>query len=322
MAKPIAVSRTSHKQVNKTVSGQKVSFGRRIKYWIEFAFIRLLAEVFSALSRRQALNLGRKIGWLIYKLLYKRAGIARKNLIASFPGISEAKIQSIIQSSWENLGAGVGEFVKMPSMSLREIDSFITCEGLEHLRESYAKGKGALLLTAHYGAWEIGAKFWPRHGFSTAAIARKVKNPLVNRWVTKIRSSDGVKMIFAENAVRESVRWLKGGNILALLIDHRVTEGDLQVMFFGRPASTTSLPGILALRYLIPIHPMRCWREGDKVRIQVSPAMNFADLAHSEAGIAQATLRMSDVVEGWVRERPQEWLWIHNRWKMAPAAAV
>ena len=71
---------------------------------------------------------------------------------------------------------------------------------------------------------------------------------------------------------------------------------------------------------MVPIHPMRCWREDSTVRIQIFPAMDFSELAHSEDGIAQATVRMSDIVEGWVRERPQDWLWIHNRWKM-PAAA-
>lgn len=296
--------------------------GRHIKYWVEYIFLRLLSGILSILPRSQALNLGRKIGWLVHKLLYKRAGIARKNLRESFPGISDEKIHNIIQGCWENLGAGVGEFVQMPGMSAKDLEGCTTCDGLEYIQKSYAKGKGTLLVTAHYGAWELGFKFWPWKKIKTAAIARRVKNPLVDDWATKIRTADGVKVIVSRNGVREAIRWLKEGNQLAVLIDHRVTEGGLQVPFFGRPASTTSLPGILALRYKIPVHLFRCWREGNKVRFQIYPAMDFSDLPQNEAGIEQATLRMSRVVEEWVRERPQDWLWIHNRWKMPAAEAV
>ena len=173
-----------------------------------------------------------------------------------------------------------------------------------------------MIVTAHYGAWEVGSKFWPSCGFETAVVARRVKNPLVDHFVTVIRSAHGVRVIHARDAVRQAIRWLKDGRLLAILIDHRVTEGGLMVPFFGRPASTTSLPAILALRYSIPVHMVRCWRQNAKVKIHIDPAIDFSDLSQNEEGILEATKRMSAVVEGWVRERPKDWLWIHNRWKV------
>ena len=105
-------------------------------------------------------------------------------------------------------------------------------------------------------------------------------------------------------------------NLLAILIDQRVVEGGLQVPFFGRLAYTTALPALLALRYSIPVHPVHCWREGEKVKVQIDSAMDFADLTARTEHFIEATLRMNAKVEDWVRKRPQDWLWIHNRWKM------
>jgi KDO2-lipid IV(A) lauroyltransferase len=170
-------------------------------------------------------------------------------------------------------------------------------------------------VTGHFGAWELGARFWPAQGFRTAVVARRIKNPLVDAWVTGIRSSGGVRVIPAREAVRESVRWLKQGNLLGILIDHRVTEGGLKIDFFGRPAFTTALPAILALRYGVPVHPVHSWREKDKVKVHIAPAMDFSDLKSRDESITEAVSRMNKVVESWVRERPEAWLWIHNRWK-------
>ncbi len=197
-----------------------------------------------------------------------------------------------------------------------ELSSLTDSTGLEFVRQSYKKGKGVLIFTAHYGVWELGGKFWPESGFKTAVVARRIKNPYVNELVTHIREGSGAKVILARDAVRESIRWLKEGGLLAVLIDHRVTAGGLAIPFFGKPAYTTSLPAILALRYDIPIHPAYCIRDGKKFKVQIDPAMDFSDLKPTEEGIQEATLRMNKVVEGWIRQHPQAWLWIHDRWKV------
>lgn len=294
---------------------KELSFSLKIKYRVEYGFVWGLTKTLALFPRKISLFLGKNMGRILYLLLPSRFNIARKNLIASFPEISEKKVKTIIKQCWENLGEGAADFVKMPKISKEELYSFVEPQGLVHLENSYQKGKGALIITAHYGAWELGAKFWPLSRFNTAVIARRVKNPYVNDLVTRIRSADGTKVILSRNGAREAIRWLRQGNLLAILIDHRVTEGSLQIPFLGRLASTTSLPGILALRYSIPVHPVHCWRQGSKIKIQISPAMDFSDLAQSEEGIFEAACRMNKVVEDWIKERPEAWLWIHNRWK-------
>lgn len=290
---------------------------KRLKHLIEYAALRLVAGFISLLPRRRALSAGRAIGRIIHRLMGVRAQIGIKNLLQSFPGMTPAQAEEVIRKCWENLGEGAAEFIKMPGYGRDDVFSITDIEGLEHLRRSYENKKGALIFTAHYGSWELGAKVWPMSGFNTAVVARRVRNPWVNAWTTKIRSCEGVRVILARDAVRESIRWLKGGNLLAVLIDHRVSEGGLQVPFFGRPALTTALPAILALRYQIPVHPVRAWREGERIKVRIEPAMDFSALGAGETDIAEATLRMSRVVERWVRERPEAWLWIHNRWKIS-----
>ncbi|MBI3012740.1 MAG: lysophospholipid acyltransferase family protein [Elusimicrobia bacterium] len=157
----------------------------------------------------------------------------------------------------------------------------------------------------------------PELGFKMAVVARRVKNPYVNDMVTRFRSCSGTQVILARNAVRETIRWLKAGNVTTMLIDHRVMEGGLRVPFFGRPAYTSSLPAVLALRYSIPVHCARCWKDGDTIRLQFERKMDFSGLEQSQEGVAEATQRMNRVIEGWIRERPELWLWIHNRWKGA-----
>ncbi len=299
------------------MSVQPLSLKKRVKYSLEYAGVRFLALLLRSFSRTRNLWAGRKIGRLINRMMGSRKEIARSNILASISEISVRQTDDIIRKCWENLGAGVAEFVKLPGMTRDEVFSFSEIEGLEHLKKSYAEGKGALIVTAHYGAWEMGAKIWPFSGFRTAVVARRVKNPFVNEFVTKIRSCEGVRVIPARDAVRESIKWLKNGNLLAVLIDHRVTEGGLKIPFFGRNAFTTTLPAILALRYGVPVHPVHCWREEDRVKVHVAPPLDLSDLSVNELDIIQATKRMNAVVESWVRERPEAWLWIHNRWKGA-----
>ncbi len=300
----------------KPVPPSQTKISKRIQYAVEYTGVRLLAGFLCLLPRREALEAGRAVGRILGRLMVSRGELARKNILNSLPGISQAQADLLVKQCWENLGAGAAEFVTTPGMSREEIFSFSEMDGIERLRKSYAEGKGVLMVTAHYGAWELGAKVWPMSGFKTAVVARRVKNPLVNRFVTRIRCCEGVRVLLAHDAVRESIRWLKQGNLLAVLIDHRVTEGGLKIPFFGRPAATTSMPAILALRYGIPVHMVHSWREGDRVKIHIAPPLDLSDLTASEADIAQATRRMNAVVEAWVRERPEAWLWIHNRWKM------
>lgn len=292
-----------------------IPFVRRLRYVFEYVSLRFLMWILSVLPYRTSLLAGRKIGRIAGILVRSRYKIAQKNLLESFPGISNEKVDEIIGGCWENLGRGVTEFSKIPKISKDKFFSLSIIDGLEHVQESLKAGRGLLLVTAHYGSWELAAQILPFSGFRAAVVARRVKNPFVNDFVNRVRSTNGIQVILARNAVRESIRWLKEGNILIMLTDHRIIEGGLQVPFFGRNASTTSLPAILALRYSVPVHAVYCEREGEKIVVRFDSKIDFSDLTQKEEDIYEATLRISQLLESRIKEHPEMWLWIHNRWK-------
>ncbi len=289
---------------------------RWIKYITEYFFVRVVVFFFNSLNREEGRIVGSWLGSAFGVFLTGRARIAKQNLKDAFPNKSAQEIGNIVAQCWKNLGQGLAEFLYMPRLARKDFLANMECEGFEHIKKTYLSGKGALVLTAHYGAWEAGAKFWPSMGIKFAVVARRVRNPYVNKLVTLIRETDGVRVILSRDAVRESIRWLKQGNVLGMLIDHRVREGGLNVPFLGKPALTSSLPAILALRYAIPVYPAFCVREGNKLKVKILPAINFSGFKDKREDIQAATLRMNQVAENWIKANPQEWLWIHNRWKL------
>jgi KDO2-lipid IV(A) lauroyltransferase len=233
----------------------------------------------------------------------------------AFPGVSEERVEVWVRECWENLGQTLWEFTRLPALSKEDYHDLVRVEGVELLQRSHAVGRGVILFTAHYANWELATPFIPLAGVPLGAIARRMKNPYVNGFVTRTREAKDMRVFLHKNAVRESLRWLKQGNGLGILFDQRITDGGVSVPFFGRPAHTTTLPALLALRLGSPVHPIHCRREGDKLRIQVEPAMDLSRYQTNERDIVRATEDMTAVVERWVRECPPLWLWIHDRWK-------
>jgi KDO2-lipid IV(A) lauroyltransferase len=160
--------------------------------------------------------------------------------------------------------------------------------------------------------WEWTPLFVAFSGIPMAAVARRMKNPLIDAFLTRVRSSHGVTMFLHKNAVREGLRWMKGGKALGLLIDQRITAGDASVPFFGRPARTTTMPALLAQRTGAAVHGIGARRESDRIVIEVDEAM---DLTPFNGDAVAATGAMTARLETWVRRDPSSWLWMHNRWK-------
>jgi KDO2-lipid IV(A) lauroyltransferase len=245
----------------------------------------------------------------------RRTRIARENLRWAFPDASSEQIQAWTRRFWGELGQTVWEFGRLSQLSPEEYRAAVDMRGLEHLRASYAQGKGVLLFGAHIGNWEYTAPFVSLGGMRLAAIARRIKNPSVDDMVTRVRTRFGARVILHRNAVKESLRWLRSGGALGLLFDQRITEGGLSLPFFGRPARTTTLPALLALRVGCPVHPLHSYRENGRLVIECQPALEIPSLPPTPENIEGLMMKMTAVVEGWIRRHPEQWLWIHNRWK-------
>jgi KDO2-lipid IV(A) lauroyltransferase len=207
------------------------------------------------------------------------------------------------------------EFIRLPEIRADPDSHPIHWEGIEHL-EKAARGKtGVILIAAHFANWELlGAAIKSRFANFTA-IARPMRNPFVENWLKVKRGDSGMDIILHRNAVRASLKWIKSGNIIGILVDQNLYTGGEFVDFFGRPAATTTLPAILHARTGAPVIITYSLREKNGYRFIFETPVN------PPAGVSEAeqvkahTQEISNRIEKIIRHHPENWFWIHNRWK-------
>lgn len=286
-------------------------FRFRLEAGLLIGALRGLAALPPALGR----EVGRGVGRLWGALARSRGRRALENLRTAFPEASAAQTAAWAHALWGELGQTLWEFARLEKMTPEEFYRSVDARGLDHVRSAFARGKGVLFFTAHAGNWEYAVPFLSLGGFPPAMIARRIKNPWVDAWVTAIRSRFGGRVIPNRNAVKESLRWLREGKGLGILFDQRITEGGSSLPFFGRPARTTTLPALLALRLGCPVLPIHTFRDNGRLVVECEPPMDIPPLSPTPENLARVMGQMTAVVEQWIRQRPDQWLWIHNRWK-------
>lgn len=289
--------------------------GDRIGFFIEYLGLRFLYGLLGRLPRFPGLAVGRGIGRVVGVLARSRTRLAEKNLAMAFPDAGPETIRAWARGVWLELGAAVWEFARLGRLTPDEFNKNIRVIGRDHLRAAHAQGKGVLLFTGHVGNWEYTSWAAALTGFPTAVIARRMKNPYVNDWITAQRVRSGCEVMMHKNAVRESVRRLSSGGVVGLLFDQRITAGGLQVPFFGRPAHTTGMAALLALRLGCPLLPVRSWREKGRLTVEMESPLVIEPGPSTPERVEAVTRQMNNILERWVREHPTQWLWIHDRWK-------
>jgi KDO2-lipid IV(A) lauroyltransferase len=292
-----------------------VGVGDRIRFFIEYLGVRGLYALLGRLPRFPGMVLGRTLGRGAGGVARRRTRLAEKNLARAFPGETPQTIRLWARGVWSELGAAVWEFARLGRLSPEEFNKVVKVVGSEHLRAAHAHGKGVILFTGHLGNWEYTSWATALTGLPTAVIARRMKNPFVNGWITALRRRSGCEVLMHKNAVRESVRRLTSGGLIGLLFDQRITAGGLQVPFFGHPAHTTGMAALLALRLGCPLLPVRSWREKGRLTVEMEPPLRVEPGPSTPERVEAVTRQMTEVLERWVRDRPTQWLWIHDRWK-------
>lgn len=289
--------------------------GRRFRHRLEAFGVLTLARSLGALPPALGGPVGAALGAALGRVARGRRRRAEENLALAFPGVAAEERSRWARSFWTHLGRAAWEFARLARLDADGVAAMTEFHGLDRLRASLAQGKGIVLFTAHIGNWEYITAGLSLAGFPLAVVARRIKNPIVDDFVTKVRARFNARVIPHRSAVRESLRWLRGGGVLGLLFDQRITEGGLSVPFFGRPARTTSLPALLALRTGCAVHPIVSRRVGGKIRIECVPALEIPNVPPTEENLRDLMTRFTAEVEAWVRRDPDQWLWIHNRWK-------
>lgn len=286
-----------------------------MKYIFEYAAIRLVDVVLRALPLSWAFGFGEWICARLPRIVPKRQALILDNLAKALPERSAEDRGRIAEAVWRNLGRTAVEFVRIADFGRRPIEDLVMVEGREHMEQVLRDGTGAILLTAHFTNWELTGSFIQRLFGSMTAIARPVHNPYVDRWVHRKRRAGGMTVIPAQDAVKASLKCLKGKSFVGILIDQSLSTG-LSVEFFRRTAATTTLPALLHIRTGAPVLITYTLRDGDRFR-QVFQPVSFPPVQNEADRILIYTRTINELFEQLIRRYPENWFWVHNRWKRA-----
>lgn len=275
------------------------------------------------LPRSLAMSLGRGAGRLVGALDRRHLAIADENLRHAFPDWDHARRLRTARGVYAHFGQMIVDILWLHGHSRDEVMSRLDVIGREHVDRAMAKGRGAIFVTAHLGNWEV---IGLAHGWTfgpIAVVARPLDNPALDRRMCAFRAMAGNRVVYKTDALREVIRALHAGGGVAILIDQNVQEKDgLFVDFFGRPAATTTVAAALAVKTgcaLVPGHTT-IGPDG-RYRAVYDPPIEWTPSGDKQADIAFITQALTRVIEGWIREHPDQWLWIHRRWKTQPAPA-
>jgi KDO2-lipid IV(A) lauroyltransferase len=283
---------------------------------LEFAAVRLVAATVSLLPMRVVRRIGAGLGRVVYVVDRTHRRTALENLAAAFPSRSGRDRRALARAMFAHFGSLLLELLKFSGYTLAEIQLAVEIEGQERALQAYAQNRGVLFFTGHFGYWEIHAIAEPLHNRPISVLARPLDNVRLNEMLERIRTRTGNSVIYRQGAVRKVLRELAANHGVAILIDqHLHTPDAVYVDFFRRPAATTSALAALALRTGAPVIPVFALPlPRGRYRLVYEHPVD-PPRADTPDAIREFTQRCTDVLEMYVRRRPELWLWMHRRWR-------
>lgn len=294
----------------------------RNKKWVhlaEYAGLRLALGIFGVLGVDRASAVG---GWL-GRQIGPRVGVtnrARNNLALAMPELSSAEIERIVIGMWDNLGRTIAEYAHLPRLIQPQERHRLDIQQAELLRALAASGNGAVFVSGHFANWELLPAVMQLEGLEGGSVYRHANNPYVEQWLVEHRKklTQAAQIPKGSSGARVIVRLMRENKFVAMLTDQKMNDG-LPARFFNLPAMTPNAPAGIAVRYNIPIVPAWIERlEGVKFRVVVYDPIVVRPGADPAEEVQRITQELNDFLEARIRERPEQWLWLHDRWS-APA---
>ncbi len=301
----------------------KATIRRRglVRSYVEFAIAWVILHGVRLLPRWLALEGGLLVGSIAHAVLPHLRRHAEANLRLAFPDLNEVERRRIKRGTFRNLGRLLGEVSQFPKLNRQNIESVVGYVGLENYLEAEATGRGVILLTGHIGAWELSVFAHSIYGHPMSFLARRVDNPLVEQLAESNRTRFGNRSIDKKNSVREVLKTLKSGGVVGILADLNASrEEGVFCDFFGIPACTTAGVATLALRTGAIVLPgYIVWDEAAKIhRLHFEPPIETISTGNRDEDVQVNTANYTKAIETIVRRFPDQWLWIHRRWRTRP----
>jgi KDO2-lipid IV(A) lauroyltransferase len=293
---------------------------RERRFALEARAAAVLQALVRPLPRRSALALGRALGRLLADLDPRHVRIASENLRRAFPHWDEPRRLRTARAVYAHFGQILVDILWLDGRPREQFLSLVVEEGRENVDRVRAAGRGAVYITAHFGNWEFYGVAWAWMGEPIGVVARPLDNPALDARLNAFRAQSGNTVISKRRALGEILRIIRSGQGVAILVDQNVQEQDgIFVDFFGRPAATTTVAAALTVKTGCALVPVHCESLPDgRYRFVYGKAVEWTTSGSRQDDIARLTQAITSAIEGWVRERPEQWLWMHRRWKTQP----
>jgi KDO2-lipid IV(A) lauroyltransferase len=292
-----------------------------MREWIEYAAAWIGVKSLGLLPRPAARFVGASFAAAAYALRTPLRRAAMFNLTLAFPDWSDAKRKRVIRRMIQQIGWMAAEFSQFPKFTRENIQKIVVLDGFENFDAARRRGKGVLFLTGHMSAWELAPFAHALYGHPLHFLVRPIANRRVDALINHYRCLSGNQPIQKNKSARSILRILADGGTVGILSDHNtVLEESVFVDFFGIPASTTSGLARIALRTDAAVVPgFLSWDSARrKYRLRFEPAIELARTGDEENDVRENTARFTKTIEDYVRAYPDQWLWVHKRWKTRP----
>jgi len=291
-----------------------------LRYRLEYALAWVLLKFVGALPRPFARAAGISIAWIVYLLHGKLRRVGLRNLELAFPEKSRHERANILRGVFTSLGRQVAEVCLFPKYTHENVSKTVVYEGFENFERALARGKGVLFLTAHLGAWELSAFAHSLYGYPLNIVMRPLDNPYLDRLTRRYRTIHGNKSVDKDFA-RGLIAAMRKGETVGVLMDtNMIPSQGVFVDFFGIQACTASGIARVALKTDAAVVPgFTIWDPAlKKYRLRFDSPAKLIRTGNHEADVVANTALFTKIIEDYVRRYPNQWLWVHRRWKTRP----
>ena len=287
----------------------------------EYAVVWLTVQAVGALPRPLARAVGILLGQLVYLLHFRLRHVGMHNLAMAMPEKSRRERARILRGVFTSLGRQLAEACLFPRYTRDNVSKVVVYDGFENFDRAFARGKGVLFLTAHFGGWELSAFTHSLHGHWMHVVMRPMDNPYLDELIRRYRTMHGNTTVAKDDFVRGLLAAMKAGEVVGILMDTNMTPPQgVFVDFFGIPACTASGLARIALRTDAAVVPtFTIWDPAlGKYRLRFDPAVKLIRTGNDDADVTANTAMFTNIIEDYVRRYPDQWLWVHRRWKTRP----
>jgi Kdo2-lipid IVA lauroyltransferase/acyltransferase len=282
-------------------------------HWVQYLFTQLVYLIFRLMPRNMRALCGASLGQIVYYIGIRRT-VTEQNLAAAFPHLPPKAVRQVTRRVYRHFGRVAASFATIPQTKASDFNDWIFVNNYDILTNYLAKGKGAIVVSGHLGNWELMGAIMAAKGLPVTFIVTTQRNKLIERMIDRYRESVGIEIVKRRHAVKGVLSALKRNRLVALLIDQDAHEDGAFVPFFGRLASTPRGPAVFHLKTGSPmIFAASSYLPGGRLLIELEN-LDTDNMTDADEITALATSKLENAI----RRTPEQWFWMHRRWKTAP----